>query len=350
MHLLFWVISLLATAGLAGCHVDLYGPINNPDHPGQPNDLDANLRKHVQVLAGDIGERNCYHPANYEAAASYVESIFKEAGLKPRRLPVLVPENDRFLLPATTAYNIEAVVQGECAERVIVVGGHYDTKVASECWDDDGTPPIPDRPGTPGASDNASGVAVMLEVARHLAKTEPKYTIRFVAFANEEPPFFLTDSMGSMVYARTMKDQQIDVKAMICMDTIGCFHETSRSKRKYPVELLGLPYTFDYVTFLGNTHSRKIMKRGASTFQRHTNTPLRVAWIWRISKRIAWSDDASFWEYGYPAFTVTDTAYLRNHHAHEPTDTAEKLDYGPMADVAWAAVFLVKQLANEPVD
>ncbi|MBX2853163.1 MAG: M20/M25/M40 family metallo-hydrolase [Phycisphaeraceae bacterium] len=350
MHFLFCAISSLIAVGLAGCNVSLYEPIANPDHPELPSDLEDNLRQHVQVLAEDIGERNCYRQANYEAAAGYIESIFKEAGLQPLRQPVRVPENDRFQLPETTAYNIEAIVQGACVNNVIVVGAHYDTKVASAYWDDDGTPPAPDRPGTPGASDNASGVAVMLEVARHLAKTKPKYTIRFVAFANEEPPFFLTDSMGSMVYARSMKEQQIDVQAMVCLDTIGCFHETSRRKRKYPVELLGLPYTFDYVTFLGNPQSRKTMKRGASTFQRHTSTPLRVAWIWRISKRIAWSDDASFWAYGYPAFTVTDTAYLRNHHSHEPTDRAGTLDYGPMADIAWAAVFLIKAFANEPQD
>ena len=346
MHLLRRVPLLLVFLALAGCRATLYEPTPSVDLPPRPEQLEDNLRGHVQVLAGEIGERNCFRRNNYDAAADYIEQTFKETGLAVRRQAVIVPECDRFKCGAMTVYNIEVVLPGREPGGTIVIGAHYDTKVASPHWKDSGTRPLLDQPGTPGADDNASGVAVLLELARELSKTRPRYTIRFVAFANEEPPFFQTDAMGSAVYARSLVDDGVDVRAMIAMDTIGCFHKTSSSKRPGAASLFNLPYTFDYVMMIGNLRGRRLMHRSAKLFQDHAHTPVRVLTLPRLVRGIAWSDDASFWEQGIPAFCLTDSAYLRNDRYHGVDDTPDTLDYGPMADIAWAMRFVVETLAG----
>lgn len=346
MHLLHTAWCLLLLIPLVGCRATLYEPAPLDDHPPLPANLENNLRKHVQILAGDIGERNCFTPDNYAKAADYIETVFKESGLPIRRQAVVVPDHPRFKCGPMTVHNIEAVLAGTDPGKTVVIGAHYDTKVASRHWKDRGTEPLIGQPGTPGADDNASGVAVLLEIARHLSKTRPQYTIRFVAFANEEPPFFQTDAMGSRVCARALVNEGQDVLAMVSLEMLGCFHETSDEKRIYPVTLLGLPYTFDYVTMLGNVGSRRLMHGCAEVFKHHTNTPARVLPIPHLWRSIAWSDDWAFWEQDIPAFALTDTSYLRNHHLHELTDTPDTLDYGPMADVAWGARFFIQALAS----
>lgn len=356
MHIFLHLCLVFAlTISASGCALPSYSPRDTGSYTPPPEGFQASLRKHVKVLAGDIGPRNAFRPEQYAQAADYIEATLKQTGLEVRRQAVVIPDRNRFDCGPMTVYNIEAVLPGTEPDTTIVIGAHYDTKVASAHWKDSGTRTRLEKPGTPGADDNASGVAVMLEIAQQLAKTKPRYTIRFVAFANEEPPFFQTEAMGSTVYAKSLREQGTDVRAMIAMEMLGCYHRTAAHDQFHFVTLirplLGLPsLSYDYVVMMGNFRSTRLMHRCADVFQTRTKTTLRVLPMLQIPVIVAWSDDWSFWQQGYRAFSLTDSGLLRNHHYHEPTDTPDTLDYETMADVAWAATALVDGLANEQIE
>ena len=176
-------------------------------HPGNraalepPPWVEANLRTVVAKLAGEIGERNLYRPENLERSATWIEQELRTLGYEVRRQTITVDTNV-FRCAGTEAYNLEAVLVGHRhPEKNIIIGAHYDTKVATPGYRDR-WPPLLDRPGTPGANDNASGVAALLSIARSLAAQPCAKTLRLVFFANEEPPFFKQPSvMGSYLYA-----------------------------------------------------------------------------------------------------------------------------------------------------
>ena len=335
---------------LSGCITTSYPAKGSPGDPALARALEARLRGHVEVLAGEIGERHCYRPEAYERAASYIESEFAALGYEVRRQAVPVPDTEKFACGETVAWNIEAVKPGTTrAHEVIVLGAHYDSKVATPEWNDAG-PPLPDQPGTPGASDNASGVAGVIEVARALVDEPLERTVRFVAFANEEPPFYQTDSMGSVVYARALiADPDQEPMGMISLEQLGCFSKTPGKKRWPLLGLTGLSADTDYIAFLTNFSSRRLAKSCARVFSADATVPVKVMPVPTFAKFVAWSDDWSFWQEGIPAFSVCDTAYLRNDHYHELTDTPDSLDYEPMAEVVRSCVSMVAGLANERV-
>ena len=342
-------ILLLALAALVltGCVTTSYPPEGAPGDPALARALEKRLYNHVEMLAGEIGERHCYRPEAYERAASYIETELSKLGYTVNRQAVHVPDNEKFACGETVAWNIEAVKPGTTrAEEVIVLGAHYDSKVATPKWNDSG-PPLPDQAGTPGASDNASGVAGVIEVARALAETPLERTIRFVAFANEEPPFYQTDSMGSVVYARALAaDSSLEVVGMISLEQLGCFSKTPGKKRWPFLGITGLTDETDYIAFLTNLSSRRFAKSCAQVFAEDSTVPVKVMPVPAFAKFVAWSDDWSFWKEGIPAFSVCDTAYLRNDHYHELTDTPDSLDYEPMAEVVRSCVTMVADLAN----
>jgi Zn-dependent M28 family amino/carboxypeptidase len=309
--------------------------------------LAGQLRADVEALAAAIGERNVYRPGSLDAAASHVGRGFAATGLATRRLPVEIPDDPRFRCAPQTVWNVEAEKPGgDLAREVLVVGAHYDSKVATPTWYGNG-PPLPDRPGSPGANDNASGVAALLALARRLADVPTRRTVRFVAFAPEEPPFFQTAAMGSRVYARSCaRDPAARVVGMIAVDTVGCFSRRPRRKRPPLAGLVGLPDRPDYVAFLGNASSWGLARRGAAVFNRVSSVKARAVSFPAVSRLVAWSDDWSFWQEGVPAFTATDTAFLRTDDYHEVTDTADRLDFAPMADVVLGLAAVVRALAD----
>ena len=345
------ILVLLFSTGLllssVGCRATTFRPADDFVAPPPDLSLEARLRHHVEVLAGEIGERHCYRPENYERAAAYTEGAFIEAGVPAVRQEVAVPEGEPFLCGPTTAFNIVATIPGKTLpSEILVVGAHYDTKVATPHWHDHG-PPEPERPGTPGAHDNATGVAGLIEVARALADEPLDRTVIFVAYANEEPPFFRTDSMGSRVHARSLaEDPERTVTAMVCLEQLGCFSRTEGRKRRWWVGLFGLNDRTDYIAFLCNPGSRRVAKEAARVFVETAPIPVKVMPVPRVSDAVAWSDDSSYWEHGIPAFSVCDTAYLRNDHYHELTDTPDTVDYPPMAEVVRGCIALVRALAN----
>ena len=204
--------------------------------------LREELRADVQKLAGEIGERNMWHYPQLNAAADFIENSFSRAGLHPRR--------DSYELHGQACHNIEAEIPGAHPE-IILIGAHYDSVF-----------------GSPGANDNGSGVAATLALARRFAGRKPEHTLRFVAFVNEEPPYFLSGEMGSLVYAGRCKARGDKISAMISLETIGYFSDAPHSQT-YPSRVIGIfyPKVGNFIGFVGNVHSRVLLRRVIALFR-----------------------------------------------------------------------------------
>jgi hypothetical protein len=268
--------------------------------------LREELRADVQKLAGEIGERNMDRYAQLIAAADFIEKSFSSAGLESRR--------DSYQLLNLPCHNIETEISGASAQT-IVVGAHYDSVL-----------------GAPGANDNASGMAAVLALARRFAKKQLGQTLRFVAFVNEEPPYFQTSQMGSLVYASRCKARGDQISAMISLETIGYFSDAPDSQI-YPSPLLGIfyPKVGNFIGFVGNTQSRRLVRSALSSFRRAERLPSEGAAVPAFIPGVAWSDHWSFWQQGYPAIMITDTAPFRYPHYHSLADTPDKLNYDRFA-------------------
>ena len=336
---------------LAGC-TSIHPPILARNPLPAPAALTAELRATVDQLAGVIGERNCYRPANLALAAGWIEGQFRAIGYATRRVPVNVPPGKPFLCGRQTVWDIEAEKPGtDRANEIVVIGAHYDSKVAMADWHADG-PPLPQDKGTPGADDNASGVAGVLAVARLLKDRPLRRTVKFVAFVNEEPPFFKTDAMGSFAYAKALaKECAADpashrkMVGMISFEMLGYFAEGEHRKRPFGVGATGLTAKPDYIAFLSDGRSGDLAERCAEAFSRHASLTVRTTRVPVLADPLAWSDDWSFWQLGVPAFSATDTAFLRNDHYHDVSDTPNTLNYDRMSDTVWGLRFVVESLA-----
>jgi len=283
--------------------------------------LRAELIADVQALAGDIGERNTTRYAQLNAAADFIEGSLARAGLTPRR--------ESYDLRGQACHNIEVEIRGTRPE-IIVVGAHYDSVL-----------------GSPGANDNASGVAGLLALARRFAGKPCGQTLRFVAFVNEEPPYFQTEEMGSFVYASRCKARGDKISAMISLETIGYFSDAPGSQ-SYPSPGLGAfyPTTGNYIGFVGNFGSRALVRRSIGLFREQGKVPSEGAALPSFIPGVAWSDQWSFWQCGYPAIMLTDTAPFRYPHYHERTDTPDKLEYDRFALVVSGMEKVIAELAK----
>jgi hypothetical protein len=282
---------------------------------GQPPPLSAEqmslrteLVAHVGKLAGDIGERNVVRYTQLKAAADYIEQTFSAAGLRTRR--------DGYDVQGKTCENIEAEITGKQPE-IVVVGAHYDSVI-----------------GCPGANDNGSGAAALLALARRFAAQTPTRTLRFVALTNEEPIYFQTEQMGSWVYASRCKARGEKIVAMISLETIGYFSNSAGSQ-KYPMPGLGAiyPTTGNFISFVGDVSSRRLVRQAIGTFRQHAQIPSEGAALPSAIPGVGWSDQWAFWQHGYRGIMITDTAPFRYPHYHEPTDTPDKIDLDSMTRV-----------------
>lgn len=270
-------------------------------------DLAGRLRGHVVA----IGSRphNLGHAPAYAEAAAYIERTLAGQGYTVTRQAF-----DEGL-----AVNLEAVIEpGSANAPTLVVGAHYDS-----CR------------GAPGANDNASGTAALLELARMLADLRGKANvrIRLAFFANEEPPFFKTDRMGSLVYARALADKGQKPDAMFSLETLGFYRDTPGSQH-YPFPLGALyPDTGNFVAFVGTVSSRPLVRKAVSEFRAVAQFPSVGGTAPGIVQGIDWSDHWSFGEIGVPALMITDTAPFRYPHYHTLKDTPDKLDYDRLARV-----------------
>jgi Zn-dependent M28 family amino/carboxypeptidase len=289
--------------------------------PLSPEDIDlrAELKSDVQTLAGEIGERNMARYPQLNAAADFIEGSFSRAGLHPQR--------DSYEVRGKACHNIEAAIPGTRPD-VVLIGAHYDSVF-----------------GSPGANDNGSGVAALLALARRFAGKPAQQTLRFVAFVNEEPPYFLSGQMGSSVYAGRCKGRGDRISAMISLETIGYFSDAPHSQT-YPAPGLGVfyPTVGNFIGFVSNVHSRALLRRSIALFRKHARIPSEGAALPSFIPGVSWSDQWAFWQHGYPGIMITDTAPFRYPHYHSATDTPDKLDYDRFALVVSGMQKVIQEL------
>ncbi len=289
----------------------------------QAGDLAERLRTHVQRLAGEIGERNVFRPEALDDAAALITGEWRKQGY--RVVSQVYPADG---LPCA---NLEITRAGRTRPReIILVGAHYDSVI-----------------GSPGANDNASGVAALLEISRLLAETEPQRTVRLVAFVNEEPPFFATRQMGSHVYAGAARARRDDIRLMLALETIGYYSEEPRSQHYPPLFNFFYPDRANFIAFVSNLRSRRLLRRALGAFRARSDFPVQSLAMFPIVPGVAWSDHLSFWRRGYRALMVTDTAFYRYPHYHTEGDTPDKLAYEGLARVTVGIWETVADLATE---
>ena len=281
------------------------------------------LEAHVRMLAEMIGERHVGRPQALADAADYITQQWRGLGYEVR------PQT--YTVERVRCSNLEITRPGtRRPDQILLIGAHYDTV-----------------PGSPGANDNGSGVASMLEMARHFANTEVDRTVRFVAFVNEEPPFFFRSQMGSLIYAKAARQRGDNIRLMVSLETMGYYEERAGSQRYPPFLKSFYPDKGDFVAFVSNFRSRRILRRFVASFRRHSQFPAESLAGFSWLPGVACSDHLSFWRHRYRALMVTDTAFYRFPHYHAPTDKADELDYTAMATVTEGLNRATSSLADE---
>jgi len=275
-----------------------------PALSGEDRARSLRLRLHVAALAAN--ERN----SDLETPARYIEAALAAQGY--------TPESQYFESGGRRVRNIEA------GSGQIVVGAHYDTV-----------------PGSPGADDNASGVAVLIELAAM------KLPVRFVAFANEEMPYFQGPEMGSWTWARRARERGDTIRAMFSLEMLGYYRDTPGSQRYPPPLGLFYPDRADFIAFVGDLGARSLVRKAIGIFREKAAFPSEGIAAPTFVPGVTWSDHWSFRSHGFPAIMITDTAFNRYPHYHLPSDTPEKLDYERMARVTLGLAAMLKELANE---
>jgi hypothetical protein len=281
------------------------------------------LYEHVRNLTSIDPPRNYSSLGSLDQAAQYIISEFEKAGAKP--------DFQEWEASGALYRNILASYNPASSRRLIV-GAHYDV-----CGDQ------------PGADDNASAVAGLLELARMLFQEGPilDYRIDFVAYCLEEPPFFGSEDMGSYVHARSLHESGAQVIGMICLEMIGYFSDKPHSQR-YPTPALArmYPHTANFIIVVGigeysdfNSKVHRLMQHDASIDVQQINFPDRTSLA-------GLSDQRSYWAFGYPALMINDTAFIRNPHYHQPSDTIDTLDFPKMKAVVEAAYRAVTGMDN----
>jgi Zn-dependent M28 family amino/carboxypeptidase len=271
--------------------------------------LEERLRRHVQVLARDIGERHVWRPRALRAAADYIRKQFEASGF------AVSPQ--AYDAHGVRCENLEIAIPGSHrAGEIVLAGAHYDTVE-----------------GSPGADDNASGVAGLIEIARALHASRPGRTLKLVAFVNEEPPFFYFGEMGSKVYAKAARARGDDIRVMLSLEMLGCYRDEPGSQAYPPFLKWFYPERGNFIAFVSNLRSRRALAEVSRAFRAHCEFPSERLASPGFVPGISWSDQLSFWRAGYPAVMVTDTAFYRYPHYHRPSDTPERLRYPEMARV-----------------
>jgi len=283
---------------------------------GDPEAADR-LRGHVRVLSAEIGVRDLFTGDALKRAQDYITGVLVADGYQV--------DYQVYEVAGKPVANVFAIKEGrDAAKDPIVVGAHYDS-----C-------------ANPGADDNASAVAVLLDLAHRLAQTPLERGARFAFFVNEEPPFFKTNLMGSRVYTRHLKERREEVHGAVILESVGYFSQKPFSQ-KYP-PLLGFffPNKGNFLAVVGNLRSRRLafdVQRALGAAGIPSDTL-----VLDYFSAASFSDHWAFWEEGYRGIMITDTAFMRNPHYHKLTDTPEKLDYDMMAGLAAALADWLKQM------
>jgi len=295
------------TAMPGGSHA---GPL--PPLTDEQRALASRLRRHVETLAKT--ERN----TDLDTPARYITATLISYGLKPTF--------QSFPSGGRTVSNVEISPPG--SNSFIVVGAHYDTV-----------------PGSPGADDNASAVAALIELAGMLGKEG--LPIRFIAFANEELPYFLGPEMGSWNSARRSRERGEAVRAMLSLEMLGYYRDEPRSQHYPPLLGLLYPDRGNFIAFVGDLGARALVRKAIGSFRRNAAFPSEGVAAPAFVPGVTRSDHWSFRTHGFPAIMVTDTAFNRNPHYHLASDTPEKLDYERLARVTLGLAAVLRELAAE---
>ena len=298
------------------------GPL--PPLTDEQRTLEQELHSHVQTLAGQIGERNVFHHDRLVMAAEYIRTTLTSAGHEVLLQP--------YEVAGKICENVEAEVRGSRRpDDIIVIGAHYDSVQ-----------------GSPGANDNASGVAAMLALARAFAKATPACTLRFIAFANEEPPLFQTEYMGSRVYAKRSRERGERIVLMLSLETIGYYSDEPGSQHLlFPLNLI-YPSTGNFIAFVSNVENGFLVRQLVGSFRRQAQFPSEGGALWDLIPGVGWSDHWAFWKEGFPAVMVTDTAPFRYPAYHSNADRPEFVQYERMARVVSGLHSVIAEMANAP--
>ncbi len=291
--------------------------------------VEERLRAHVGMLAGTIGERNPYNRKALDRARDYIARQFREMGLD-HKIWEFRSQGLELIDDGTPFENIEVRIPaapGALSGRSLILGAHYDS-----------------APGTPGADDNASGVAVLLELARLLKDKSLSREIRLVAYANEEPPAFYTKNMGSYHHALSLKKNGEPIFGMVSLEMLGYYNAATGSQFYPPFLSWFFPNTGDFIGLVGTLSSRRFLKSCRQSWVAASNYHLETAALPSFISAAILSDHLNYIKAGYPGLMLTDTGYFRNPHYHELSDTPEKLDYGRMARVTRALAGMVERL------
>jgi len=284
------------------------------------------LEAHLRTLTETIGERSVRFPENLAKTADYIQSFYEDIGIAVHREPYDYSDSK--------VDNVVAEIStGPQPSNRYLLGAHYDSVS-----------------GTVGADDNASAIAVQLETVRCLkvllGRGALDLAVTFVSFALEEPPVYGTRYMGSRVYAKKARKVQEKIDGMICLEMVGytCY-EPGCQHYPFPLRFFGYPKEGNYVGIVGNFKSGGFTKALFKVFRNNPELPvikLKIPFNGWILPAVRLSDHASFWDQGFKAVMITDTAFFRNPHYHRPSDTMEKLDYGFMAELVESLLLFFK--------
>jgi hypothetical protein len=295
-----------------------------PPSTPELRELSTRLRRHVTALAGDIGPRTAIRSAELAAARGYIATQLEPLQTASRRTHF-----EDVGAAGAHAQNVSFEVSGKSRTQVVVVGAHYDSIETG-----------------PGANDNGSGVSATLELAARFARAPASASLRFVFFANEEPPYFKNPGMGSLVNAANAKRRGDAIVAMLSLETIGYYSDTPYSQHyPWPVGLF-YPNRGNFLGFVGDLGSRSLVRAAIGAFRTAEPFPSQGAALPSTFPGVDWSDHWSFRQAGYPAIMLTDTALFRDPNYHRPSDTPDQLDYLRLARVTRGIEAVVRHLAD----
>ncbi len=318
---MLWIL-LVATLLLVLAWFWITQPLIFRAQPSSVRTVDpARLEAHVRKLSIELAPRDVSHLENLDAVAAYIADQLKQTGASVSEQPYRV-EGDSYR-------NVIARFGPDTSER-IVVGAHYDS-----------AGPLP------GADDNASGVAGLLELARLFGSQPPRMRVDLVAFSTEEPPYFRSTGMGSSVHATSLRNENVKVRAMMSLEMIGYFSDAQGSQH-FPVGLLGAlyPSTGNFIAVVGRVSDGLLVRQVKSAMSSAAPLPVHSINAPSFIPGVDFSDQLNYWHAGYGAVMITDTAFYRNRNYHTAHDTPEKLDYKRMAMVVEGVYAAVTEIAR----
>jgi len=318
------MLCLAAYRGMIAVKPRVPRPALGPDTWEEIAALGDRLMEHVRALGGHIGERHLGRPEALRAAAEYVRGAWTAQGF--------AVTEEAFQVAGRACANLWVEQRGSTrGEAVILVGAHYDSV-----------------PGSPGANDNGTGIALLLEMSRAIKAQSLPRTVRFVAFVNEEPPYFQTEAMGSRIHAARARQRGDRIEAMISLETLGYYADAPGSQR-YPWPFGAFyPDAGNFLAVVGNLRSRGLVVGFLRHFMAASDFPVEGVATFERIPGIDWSDHWSFWQEGYPALMLTDTAPFRYPEYHSADDLPDRINAPEFARAAHGIIQAARRMAAAP--